>query len=198
MDLTCSQGHPNPAGTAQCSVCYQPLDSPGSEGESAPGVAVESHLAGGSPGLAAPEPFWDSVDAAAARSLGAAPQIAASDPAQRYGWRMTLPNHAVVPLQVGKLELGRATPDPIGPVLQLFQHVSRHHVTLNVTEEMVNVYVAQTANNPVFTVSGGSSLGAAERYQLKPITRLASIDTGRQLTLCLGQCCFIRIDRGEA
>lgn len=196
MDLVCPDGHPNPPDATQCNTCFEPLGAASGDGGTRPDVGGGGHASDGhaEPGGAASS--WDAGNPWASNSP---PPAASTSTRGRHGWRMTLPNYATVPLEVGKLDLGRATHDPIGPVLQLFQHVSRHHVTLNVTEEVVTVYVAQGAGNPVFTVREDPSRDeAAERFLLKPVTRSTSIDRTGQMTLCLGQCCFIRIDRGEA
>lgn len=195
MDLTCLHGHPNPPGTMQCNACDGPVGPAEGDSRSLAGIGVVPTSDGGVE-PADPESAWIPVDSA--RPASAAPALDIHTPASRHGWRMTLPNHAVVPLEEGMLAVGRATLGPIGPVLQLFPHVSRHHVTLNVTEDMVMVYVAEGASNPVFTVRRASSSASSERHQLRPVTRSASIDRHGQMTLCLGQCCFIHIDRGQA
>ena len=200
MDLICPNGHPNPSGATQCDTCYEPLDVASDAGNAGSGVGGVDKASASGAEAESRRSSWDPAEPWRPTSPAAAPDIGTQASAQaRYGWRMTLPNHAIVPLEIGKLELGRATRDPIGPVLQLFQHVSRHHVTLNVTQDVVMAYVAESAGNPVFAVrEDDSGASAAERYQLRSVTRSTSIDKAGRMTLCLGQCCFIRIDRGEA
>lgn len=116
----------------------------------------------------------------------------------RHHWRITLPNHVPVPLPEGHIAIGRQTPGPIGSVLQLFEHVSRHHLDLDVTPEELRVSpVADT--NPVFTFADGGDLARPETaFHPRRMSHTESVAPHETLTLCLGQCCFVRLDRGEA
>lgn len=119
-----------------------------------------------------------------------------SPDATRHGWRLWLPNHVVVPLAEGSHDIGRKSGGEVGAVLCLFPHVSRVHLELNVTPRSLEVYPLPNTN-PVFTFDEASGSGTDPR---EPILVEAGLTVlpGQGRTFCLGQCCFIRIDRGEA
>lgn len=117
----------------------------------------------------------------------------------RHGWRLTLPNHVTVPLNDGEFLVGRATEGLVGQVLQLFDTVSREHLRLNVTADHLEVILNPTATSPTFEYAAPDA-GQPELATPRPLkpNRVRALSTSDSLTLCLGQCCFIRIDRGEA
>jgi hypothetical protein len=106
-----------------------------------------------------------------------------------------LPNHTTIPLTEGAVTVGRDSPGVIGGVLQYFPHVHREHLKLNVRADSLDYTVPKRAANPVFQYYPGND--EPERLDLDtPIALDAQVDNER--VFCLGQCCFIRIDRGEA
>lgn len=115
----------------------------------------------------------------------------------RHGWRLTLPNHVVVPLAEGSHHIGRGSQGMVGQVLRLFTHVHHDHLTLNVTSDGVDIIV-ERGKNPVFeypeAVDPHAPVEASQPSELRGQRSLTRHDAR---TLCLGQCCFIRIDRGE-
>jgi hypothetical protein len=136
-------------------------------------------------------PAGGPADAPGAAGAGAARAAARG----RHGWRLTLPNHAVVRLNPGLVRVGRASEGTIGDVLQYFPHVHREHLSLNVHNTTLELKVPKKVTNPVFLYSPESP----EPGRLEPGGSVALDDTvSNTCIVCLGQCCFIKIDRGEA
>lgn len=117
-------------------------------------------------------------------------------PGQWIGWRLTLPNHVRVPLPEGVLQVGRETDGIIGVVLSLFAHVHRHHLTLAVKPDTITVQVPK-GKNPVFEFPEHVDVNDPATAFAPREVRVRQLGTSDAVTLCLGQCCFIRIDRGE-
>lgn len=106
-----------------------------------------------------------------------------------HGWRIMLPDFSVVPLATGKHEIGRGSTLPdIAQVLRRFADVSRVQLELDVTSQNLEVHVPRRSHTPVFRVNGDQ------------FTRIKTqmMGMGDAWTLCLGQSCFVRIDRGVA
>lgn len=119
----------------------------------------------------------------------------------KHGWRMTLPNYTVVPLPVtGRaLVVGRSSEGPIGRVLQLFEHVSKSHVTLEVHEDSLTILPSDAVTNPTFLFPDTRVADDPALSQPPDVLpRRLSLGVEDSAVLCLGQCCFVRIDRGEA
>jgi hypothetical protein len=94
--------------------------------------------------------------------------------------------------------VGRATPGLIGATLQLFEHVHNEHVRLDVTGDALTVTVLEE-KNPVFVYGGLTDapwLDLGELPPGPPGLTLRAADGPR--TLCLGQCCFIRLRHADA
>ena len=105
-----------------------------------------------------------------------------------HGWRIMLPDFSVVPLATGKHEIGRGSTLPaIAQVLRRFADVSRAQLELDVTSQNLEVHVPRRST-PVFRVNGD---------QFTEI-KTQMMGMGDAWTLCLGQSCFVRIDRGVA
>lgn len=122
------------------------------------------------------------------------------EPVRRHGWRLTLPNHVRVALEDGAIRIGRESDGITGEVLQLFSQVSREHLLLEVRPETLRVRVDDD-KNPVFLYRDGEpTLAQRNRPSVLEPGRIETLqaDSGTSLTLCMGQCCFIKIDRGEA
>jgi len=120
---------------------------------------------------------------------------------RRYGWRMILPNHTIVPLEVtGRpLVVGRASEGPIGRVLQLFGQVSQEQLTLEVRDDSLTIFRSERATNPTFEFP--AAVDANDPLLQSPpgvLPRRRDLRAGESVELCLAQCCFIRIERGEA
>lgn len=120
--------------------------------------------------------------------------------AAAYGWRLTLPNHLRLPLVNGSYAVGRSSRGVLGDSLRLFGQVSKHHLTLEVATDILRVYVLPE-KNPVFTQPAGDSvdraqLGLTELLPGEPVVLRAG--DGDAVTLLIAQCCFLKIDRGEA
>ncbi len=125
-------------------------------------------------------------------------------PSTTYGWRLTLPNHARVPLPKGAVKVGRGrdVPASIAGVLQLFPDVSREHLALNVTDQMVRIEFIADAGPPValFEISGPDATPESFQKATRELKRMKFhiLEPGKTVVLKLGQTCFIQIDRGEA
>jgi hypothetical protein len=105
-----------------------------------------------------------------------------------------LPSHDVYPL-VEDLTVGRATPGLIGATLQLFEHVHNEHVRFDVTGDVLTVRVLDE-KNPVFVYRGMAEDAWLDLGELPPGPPGLALRAGDgPRTLCLGQCCFIRLGR---
>lgn len=117
-----------------------------------------------------------------------------------HGWRVTLPNHQRLLLTERYLVIGRSTPGPIGDVLSLFNTVSRRHLDVVISNDKDRVDIkTKTGAGPTFqfeldTLTGGPA--EPEPALMEPGTPY-SIARPQGIILCLGQCCFIKIDVGE-
>lgn len=106
-----------------------------------------------------------------------------------HGWRITLPDFSVVALSTGSHAIGRGASHPaIARVLRLYPDVSRAQLELDVAKDFLEVHVPSTSRTLVFHVEG---------EQFTQIVTQA-MGPGDAWTLCLGQSCFVRIDRGVA
>lgn len=106
-----------------------------------------------------------------------------------HGWRITLPDFSVVPLAKGTHVIGRGGAQPdIARVLRRFADVSRMQLELDVTSQTLEVHVPSPSGTSVFRVDGD------QFTQIKTQT----MGLADAWTLCLGQSCFVRIDRGVA
>jgi|JI9StandDraft_1071089.scaffolds.fasta_scaffold196984_2 hypothetical protein len=106
-----------------------------------------------------------------------------------HGWRITLPDFSMVALPTGSHTIGRGDVHPaIARVLRLFPDVSRAQLELDVTTDFLEVHVPSTSRTLVFHVQGD---------QFTQIVTQA-MSPSDAWTLCLGQSCFVRIDRGVA
>lgn len=128
-----------------------------------------------------------------------APQPDAS--AKTFGWRLTLPNHMAMTLGDGLFTLGRATAGLPGQVLELFSQVSREHLNLEVLPDTLRVW-ALADKNPSFAYPASEASSPDDQLHptlLQPgdpvVLRAGGTDS---LVVQLAQCCFIKIDRGEA
>lgn len=130
-----------------------------------------------------------------------APTDSTPRPTRRHGWRMILPNHTIVPLEVtGRpLVVGRASEGPIGRVLQLFAHVSEEQLTLEIRDGSLTIFRSEEATNPTFEFPATNDANDPA-LQNPPVIlpRRRDLRAGEAVELCLAQCCFIRIDRGDA
>ena len=105
-----------------------------------------------------------------------------------HGWRITLPDFSVLPLPPGQHIVGRGhTLSDRARVLRQFADVSRVQLELDVTAQTLEVNVPGPST-VVFLVEGD---------EYRPITT-QTMGPGDAWTLCLGQNCFVRIDRGVA
>ena len=106
-----------------------------------------------------------------------------------HGWRLMLPDFSVVPLATGTHKIGRGSTLPgIARVLGFFPDVSRVQLELDVTSQTLEVHVPRRSHTSVFRVNGD---------KFSPI-KTQMMGMGDAWTLCLGQSCFVRIDRGVA
>jgi hypothetical protein len=110
-----------------------------------------------------------------------------------FGWRLTLPNFDVVTLaNREKYLIGRQSDDPIGPILQLYGTVSREHLWININDDGSNLTVSPVKDT-VTRVFTSSPKGPPPK-----LTRAMTLTAvNPSLIMCLGQGCFMKIDRGN-
>ena len=143
---------------------------------------VEPSAGGGSgrPVGGTADPVADPVD----------PAASGPDASQgrRFGWRLTLSNHAVLRLDNGAVHIGRESgPERIRTFCRLFGDVSKKHLSLNVTDRAVVVEVHKTQQDVRVFLPNAGDIGQGSGHW----TPDREIKPGHRYTCMPGETCLL-------